>query len=436
MPSHLTVTLESKLSDFAPLLKDVLEAKLELDQKEWVRADGPKGVEIETRIHAGLGEEPTLTMRERTLTVDIPIAYHGDVRARVKTPFGHVWLTRGTAWGTKAEPAKVMLRVNVEASVRNGARVFTKSALDHMTFTAPSMEKVCASGVLKICISRDDAAKYVHAEVEKVIRDEAAPALAALDETIAREANLSRIVDPALAALRTPQQTALGSWLALTPRAAALARWSGKEDTLSLGGELWMEPTFSLDRPAVANEAILLRDATDDPSVLRLDLLLTFEQLSRAYTEAAKRVRTRSVKVAAVRVLGADPDGKHLVIALVLERDKRRSEVYVRGEPVIRDGALALATVTATEPSLVGLAHARANEAELSAALTREMVVALSPLLADHVSAIRTRMAALLSAFGTLELTPERQSFGSQVAFEEKALRVRSEVSVSAQLVH
>lgn len=436
LPSHLTVSLVSKLTDFAPLLKDALADKLAIDQKDWTRAAGPKGVELETRIHAAVSEEPTLTMREQTLTVSIPITYYGEVRARAKTPLGNVWITKGTAWGTKAEPGRVVLQVDVEASVRGGARISTKSALTNVAFTAPNMDSICTSGLVRICVSRNQAAEYVHAEIEKTIRGEAPRALSALDETIAREANLSRVIDPALAALRTPQRTALGTWLSLAPKAAALGHWSGNDDQLTLGGELWLEPVFTLEKPETNTESVIVRDPTEDASALRLDLLIPFEQLSRAYGEAARRIRTRSAKVVGVTVLGVAQDGSQLALGIVLERAKRRVEIYALATPIHRDGSLILRDLTPTPASESALQYMKTEPAELRQAFEREAVVALSPFLADHVSAVRARMAMLLLPFGTLELTPEAQKFEELVAFEAKALRVRSEVLVSARLTH
>jgi hypothetical protein len=434
LPSHLTVSLESQLSAFAPLLKDVIAEKLAIDQDEWTDAAGPKGTDIETRIHAAVTEEPTLRMRDSTLTISIPISYYGDVRARAKTPLGTVWLTHGTPWGTKEEPGRIVLHVEVETDVRKGAKVFTDSKLTQVVFTAPKGESICTSGLVRICVTRAKAAEYVHAEIEKNIRKEAPRALAALDDTIAREANLSRVIDPALAALHTPQQTALGTWLSLAPKAAALTRFSGKDDVLALGAELWLEPTFSIEKPEAPNEKVLIRDPTSEPSALRLDLIIPFAQLSRAYTEAARRIRTGAAKVVEVTVLGLDADRKHLVLSIVLERDKRRVEIFALAEPISRDGALVLRETTPTQASQPGLLYMRARANELSQALAREAVVPLAPFLADHVSAIRARMATLLLPFGAFELTPEKQSFEEHVGFEKSALRVRSELFVAARL--
>ncbi len=432
-PSHLRFVLEADLSQLAPLLHETLVRELSFDQPDWTRATStPAIAQVDTIMHVR-AEAPSLAMNGGTLEVAVPLVYYGRVRAKIKTPLGKVWLTQGADWGTEPAPGRVTAKVEITPAIQ-GAAVTTKSVLSDVTFTMPKGDKLCTTGGLRVCVSREQAAEYVHAQLERALRREAPRALAALDKRIAREGDLTRFVRPVIASLQATEQTPLGTYLSLGPEGIAVSGLSGDGSRLQLSGELWLSPAFALSPEQRAPSEVGFRSPADTPSSLHIDLVVPLAQLSHAFSKAAKRITDAGAKVSEVRVLGSAADREALVLQVLLSRGTRTAEVYALSAVETRDGLLSLASLQFTDDSRRALVYLRVQEEALRAGLVRESNVTLAPLLADHVSAIRARLAAFFLPFGTLELRPERARYDTQTRLDELSLRVRSEVFISAQL--
>lgn len=405
--SRLALPLELELGWLLPLVNQAAQKELKLEQADWTRvtAEGANP-EVETRMQAALGQLG-VSVGKGVVRVEVPVAYWGKVRAHASTPFGSVWLSKGTDWGTREAPGQVILDAELRPRIDGAFELTTRTSLAGVRFQAPKGDKLCTTTLVRICVSREDAAARVHAELEREIRKAAPRLLETVDARIAERVDLRKFVAHALSELATPSGT---ESLALRVEELALGPITGKGTLLRMTVELAFrvsaggsaEKTEKVPLPPKGE----LRGVSSD---LSYDLVVPFADLSELWTQQLGGSTVAGWSVAGCEVLGVDEGGPALVVALRLERGEPAKQslrvfAHVAAEP--RAATLQLTSVRLSPESSAALAALAIPPEQVEAVLQQRAAFPLAEPAARQLAQIGHRLSALTLGLTPVALTP------------------------------
>jgi hypothetical protein len=427
VPSTLTLPLSADLTTFEPLVREAIEQQLALEQKDWTRVtDKGDSPEIETRMHARL-EPPALAVHKGTLRIAVEIAYWGDVRGRAKTPFGWIWLTRSEDWGTKAAPGRIKLTVSIRPRIGEDLSFDTHSELEDVVFDAPPGEKLCTDTLIRVCISREEAAARVHKELGREIRSQAPALLRTLDARIEREVALRPFVSQALKVLASPD----AHDLSIRVRELALGPLGGKRSQLRMDAELGLVVELGAQR---AHDAAIppVEAPRGRDNELVFDAKVGYAGLGEDLTRALGDIRAGELSLRRVAVPGAATSGGQLMLALTLQREQDALTVYATAEPQLAGDVLTLASVQIDEASRAALLSLALSPDTLASDIERRARVLIASYGAVQLTAIEQKLSVLTLVFVpvTLELVSTRFS---DLRFTRGGLLVRVHGSARAR---
>jgi hypothetical protein len=391
--SRLLVPLEADIATYEPALTEALRRHLKLAQRSWLRVT-PPGVEpsVEMRYEAQLGT-PSLRVEGKSVRVEVPLTYWGEVRARANTRFGSMWLSKGTPWGDATNPGRITLAITVKPDVDEQWRLRTTTKLVKITLVV---------------------------------------FLAALDKQVEDQADLRSAVEMGFRALSTaagPEQ------LRLAIERMGMGPLHGKERLARLDLEIvfrpsWGEPAPGKRPPLPARKAVARK-----PSTLAFDVELPFAELSRVLSESLRGLAGESWRLVKVEALGKTSSGSNLVLALHVVTGDRWHVVYAAGTPVPMGDALGLGDVKLSSASRELAAALDIDESALTTAIGKYGRVPLAALAQRHVTDLQKRLALLTLAFAAVALQLESSRYEG-VWFSEHGLDVRVLTGVRAEVLH
>lgn len=163
-------------------LRDAARVKLGSTWVEVTKPGASPRVEVK---YTATTERPTFELRGRVLTTTLPVAYHATVRARVRPPVGYgwIWITRGTEWGTKAAPHRLEIQLETVLDITDDWHVDTLTRLRELKFAKVPDGQVCLKNkVLKVCIPKANAARFVHKQLDATLRTQLQRELPKIDQ--------------------------------------------------------------------------------------------------------------------------------------------------------------------------------------------------------------------------------------------------------------
>jgi hypothetical protein len=430
--SRLLVPLEADIATYEPAIAEVLRRNLRLAQRSWLRVT-PAGAEpsVEMRYEAQLGT-PSLRVDGKSVRVEVPLTYWGEVRARANTRLGSMWLSKGTPWGDATNPGRITLAISVKPDVDAQWQLRTTTRLVKVTLVAPAFDQVCTDTIIRFCVSRDQAVKHVHGLIEREVQARAPAFLAALDRHVEERADLRSAIEMGYRALSTPAGPEQ-LWLAI--ERMALGSLHGKERLARLDLEIVFRPSWGGPAPGKRPALPARKSVGKKPSALAFDVALPYAELSRVLSEGLRGLAGESWRLVKVEALGATATGSSLVLALHVVTGDRWHVVYAAGTPTPMGDALGLGDVKLSSASKELADALDIDEAALTTAIGKYGRVPLAALAQRHVTDLQKRLALLTLAFGAVALELESSRYEG-VWFSEHGLDVRVLTGVRAQVLH
>jgi hypothetical protein len=418
--SRLVVPLEADVSRYESVLGDVLRENISLSQDDWTPASAPKDpLEVETLIEARLGD-PELRMQDNTVLVQVPLTYWGKLRVRARTRFGRIWLTKGANWGTEKNPGRIMLAVQMKATIDEYFRLRTKSKLATLKLKAPRFAKLCTSGGLRVCLSGAQAEKLVHALIERRIRESSVSFLTNLDQRVTQEADLRGAIETAV---RVFAQPAGDDRLALRIERLSLAPLQGSGRRVRLEMELQFQARFgstkSQARPVPRRTAL-----SKQPGFLAFDTDVSFRELSVLLAHAMPDISGGGVQVDRLEVLGAAAESEGLVIFLSSVIGGHTYSLYLVGRPTTEQGYLRFENTRPTPSTAQLLGALELDAGALVRRVEDQARVPLRPFADRKEASLQNRLALLTLAFAAVSLEFVTPEFGA-VSYFPTGLSVR-----------
>jgi hypothetical protein len=311
-------------------VRDVLRQKVTLPSvAEWSQVTPPgDSPEISVRYQADLGD-PAVAASGMRVRTTLPIHYFGAFRARARTPFGWLWLTKDTPWGTSARRGTIEVQVDTLFSVSPDWRLGVRSSLADLRLKAPPVEKLCTSGVFKVCVPAEWVRERVHREIDRQVRAQASRGLAEADAQISSGLDLARLVNVVWERLHAEVPEERGETLAIAPRGLALGPAMVRGDSLLLELVIWSQPQWAVahhQAPTALPSATQLAATGRDE---HLDIPVSLAALSERMTKGLRAAAPGTREVASeLKLLGpADEPGRWL-IGLVLAEPYASRLVY------------------------------------------------------------------------------------------------------------
>lgn len=389
-PSAMAVPIAIPLAELTQLMRERMVIPDMPDWKQVTESD--HSPELSIRYAAEL-LAPRIASEGQTLRITLPVAYHGSFKARVKTPFGWMWLTKGTNWGDAERRGLIEVEVASQLDISSAWQLTSSTSLVDVRLTPPPISKLCTSGAFKLCVPADMVTERVHRELDARVREKVASGLAEVDAQIAQRVNLpelSRMVWERLQQARAGLSS--GETLALAPEQMALSYPVVQGDVLQAELRVWGKASTA----APASGAALPPPSgnTWSGNDVELHVPVSLPTLSAAFTRAlanAPALRSGD-KVTRLELLGSSAahPGDWL-LAATLSVEERSFIVYAQGVLTPTAAGQALIDVRLLPESQQLLSAANVNGAELIAQL--QVGADLSALLDERLNAARTLLA-------------------------------------------
>jgi Domain of unknown function (DUF4403) len=355
---------------------------------------------------------PSVANDGDALLLHVPVAYHGAFRVRARTPFGWVWLTKGTDWGTEAAPGRIDVTVRSRIAIADDWSVTSHSELASLELTAPPIAQLCTRGVIRVCVPASWAEERVHAELGRRIREELVPSLGRLDALARERIPLAPVLTHAWAELHRAHAAGRGApSLRLAPEALQLTAPRVRGDQLALEVRLWLRPhegeggARAVVLPAPSHAAF-------PGDVLHARARIPFTELSEALAQQLARDPlgvAEGVRLAAVALLGAHAQPGRFVLGLTLTEEERSYTAYGDATLVPRGADLTVSELHLHTDSvrllaLVGLAPERLAQ-RVADGVTVDLAPWLEPRARAVADAITAALAPWPAAVRALRLT-------------------------------
>jgi hypothetical protein len=265
-----------------------------------------------------------------------------------------------------------------------------------LEFKAPAGEKLCTTTFVRICVSRDEAAERVHAELERVIRREAPALLSELDARIEKQVDLRAFVSQALAVLAAPSGA---DGLALPVEQLALGPIDGKQTRLRMNAELALRVVEGpvSEPPKLPPKGEL----TKSPSELNYDVTLPFSELGERFSAQLAGKQLNGWSLARCEALGFARGGLNLVLSLKLQRGEQQLTVFADGALAQKNAELSLSQLTWSPASHSALVSMGLPAEDLTTMMRQAARLRLEEYAQDRLTQIERKLAVL-----TLALTP------------------------------
>jgi hypothetical protein len=424
--STLRIPVGIPLADLQELLREHLTLP-SLDDYQIVSDEG-QSPEVAIRYTAEL-LPPEFSSEGEVLHVRVPIAYHGSFRARAKTPFGWVWLTKGTDWGNPKAQGRIDVSLDVRVGVGGDWTLSTTSALRELRFTAPPVEKVCTRGLFKLCVPAEWVAERVHQELDRRVRERVERGLAEADAQARERVNLAGVAAQVWTRLQGAQRMpSTGEPLYVAPEQLGVTPPEVRGDALVSDVRVWCRPGSTAPVPSA-----LAAPAGGDFPGDHVEWLsrATYAELQTAFNVAvASGPRLPSgQRVTGLSLLGTAPEPGRWLLGIALVDGAERHFTLYGAATLHADGsALHVDDLMLLPDSERLAATAKLLSRDLQASLAQAVHIELLPVLDAHVGALRAALSEAISPWPTYVLAEARvQLLGVFAAGGGMALYLRVE---------
>jgi Domain of unknown function (DUF4403) len=397
LPETARSSLVIPLSVPLRVVQELVRERLRLPSADdWVKVSGEgDNPEVAIRYQAELGEL-TLALEGPLVHTSVPIHYFGSFRARAETPFGSIWLTKNTRWGSREQPGTITLRIRSQLSLAPGWQLATSSVLEDVVLTAPDVDKLCAGKVFRVCVPIELARARVHAELDKQVRAHASAGLAELDAQVAARADLERLARVVWERLQAVRTTASGAALTLAPESMSVSYPALEGDALVLTLQVWARPRWSAAAQPAAQPLPAAAEARTSPDELHYALPVSYATLNQHLSAAlVAETNDAGYRVSELRLLGAAPRPGRWLWAATLEAQHETGVVY--GECTLRlaGSSVSLADIEVPEAAAPLLRATGFSDEPLGRALSR--AADLAQPLAERVAELRALLVESVS---------------------------------------
>ena len=295
---------------------------------------------------------------DQTLKVRVGVHYAADVRASTKNPLGgRIWITRGTSWGTKAEPQDLSARFQARFRVEDDFSVRADVELVDLDHGKAPSGDVCVQAIAKLCVSKESVAPLVRKNLERQIVPRIEKALDQADREVERALNVKKHAQKLWIALQQPQPVQqpgqadcpgeigavckLPAWLVVRPETVGLAppRMDGKYLRVDLGVSGQLSVNLG-DRPQIKPRPLPKLTPVSGPEgfAVRARLRLSTTLLSAELNQLLKGKSFGDSAAPRLQIAGvslghsADPAHPRRVVVRVGVRGPLEAEVELQGE--------------------------------------------------------------------------------------------------------
>lgn len=319
-----------------------------------------KGAAVKIDVRYKVWRDPLkASFSNGSLKVEARVRYAADVRASAKNPIGGgtMWITRGTTWGTSDDPQVLTAKFHAKFDIQEDYSVKADAALDDIVHGPAPTGKVCVGKVVKVCMSKEDAAPKVRANLEKQLIPKIEKALNDADKQFEKALRLKKQAEQLWSLLQQPQQIqrpgqvncpsefgtlcTTSAWLVARPTSVGIAppRMDGKflRVDVGIGGDLKVQLG---ERPKVTPAPLpRLKDSTDPAGFavrarVQVPLAALGQELSnhlKGKTIGAKG--TPELQITRVELIeGFDPRHKERIRLKVSVRGGMSADLEVQGE--------------------------------------------------------------------------------------------------------
>jgi hypothetical protein len=359
----------------------------------------------------GEGDSPEVAIRYQTqlgalalsfegplVHIALPIDYYGSFRARADTPFGSLWLTKNTRWGSREQPGNITLRVSSRLSLSPDWQLAASSTLDAVELTAPDVDKLCAGKVFKVCVPIELARDRVHRELDKQVRAQVVPGLATLDAQLAARLDLRGLVQRVWQQLHAPHATPGGPTLALAPETLTLGHPRLQGDNLVLELQVSGRPSWGDATPAAAPALPAASESDAVRSDVPFWLPISLAELTQHWTSAlAAETNAAGYRVSQLELLGPASTPGRWLWAATLHSETATARVYGEGSLESAGAGVSLRDVRLMDGAEPLLAATGFDLEQLSKALSRPADLAAN--LAERLRELRAALADSVAPF-------------------------------------
>ncbi|MFM2419997.1 MAG: hypothetical protein RL385_4720 [Pseudomonadota bacterium] len=424
--STLRIPVGMPIADLQQLLREHLTLP-NLDDYQVV-SDAGQSPEVAIRYAAEL-LPPELSSEGDVLHVQVPIAYYGSFRARAKTPFGWVWLTKGTHWGTPEAQGRIDVSLDVRVGVGGDWTLSSASELRALRFTAPPVEKVCTGGLFKVCVPAEWVAERVHQELDRRVRERVERGLAEVDAQARERVNLSGLASQVWARLQAAQSMAgMGEALYVAPEQLGISPPEVRADALVSDLRVWCRPGFAPPAQSALPAPAGAEWPGDHVEWLSVATLEALQAEFRAAGASGPRLPTGQ-RVTGFSLLGTASEPGRWLLGIALVDDAERNFTLYGAATLHAEGTALHVDDLLLLPESERLATtAKLRSRDLAESVARAVRVELQPVLDVHVGALRSALSGAISPWPTYPLAEARvQLVGVFAVAGGMALHLRME---------
>ncbi len=291
-----------------------------------------KGASPEIDVKYQVWRDPIeASFKAQTLTVVVPVRYAAHVRGKIKNPVGSdwLWLTRDETWGTKAEPQRMTVTVELKLTVEGDWSVKSVTHLEPLKHGPVLTGDICIKTGIQLCTTKAQIAPEVRAHIESYlvpkIEKELKKVGGELDKTLALKAQAQTL----WSALQTPHAlpgVTPTAWLIAKPSSLGITQLSLKDDNLGVDLSIEAKLTDAFGaKPKVKPVALPALKTLSGPS--EFSVHGTFEIPTATFSQlVGKRLKGKSfavegsdvkVKSASLSAVGKSSD--RLQVTIVTE---------------------------------------------------------------------------------------------------------------------
>jgi hypothetical protein len=385
-----------------PLLQQLVQERLQLPgEAEWrtVTSEG-QSPEIGIRYQAELNAV-NFAIEGRTVRVTLRILYYGSFRARARTPFGSIWLTKNTSWGSRERPGVIELTMSSDLTIDADWQLHSRSSLTGVALTAPNVDKLCAGKAFKVCVPVDMVKDRVHREIEQRVRALAEPQLPELDAQVAARVDLPAI---ARGLWRRLQEglSANGDTLALAPERISLGYPAVTGEAVTAELRVWGRPRWSVATSPNATPLPPPAEVDGAANDIHFIVMSRLSDLSQGLSAGLTSLPQNDddYRVREVKLVGPAAGAGRFVLAITVSDGENSSTAYGETSLLLDGTNVGMREVQLSDASSPLLTAAGYTPADLVALLS-QLRCPLASLLEARLSGLRSLLASSISPWPT-----------------------------------
>jgi len=203
--SRLTVPVRAPFEELTTRVDTLLP---KTQSQDWQRM-GKDGDSTVLDVKYKLWRDPIeAKFKGRTLTLVVPVRYAADIRGKVKNPFGsdYLPLNDGQTWGTKSNPQRLRLTIQLELDVNDEWKLVTQAKLEKIEHGPLPKGNFCAHAGIDFCTPKENMAGEVHKNIERQLSPRIMKELEKAEKELQKNLDLRAQASALWAAVQKPLQ--------------------------------------------------------------------------------------------------------------------------------------------------------------------------------------------------------------------------------------